>query len=101
MDERKTREHRRKEVCRQFRASGLTRKAFCEKNSIALSTLDYWLQKERGKSRSSNSSEMVRIGTSDVSRRVRIRVKHDIVIELDLPVSEQEMRTILRSVVGL
>ena len=101
MDERKTREHRRKEVCRRFRASGLTRKAFCEKNSIALSTLDYWLQKERGKSRSSNSSEMVRIGTSDLSRRVRIRVKHDIVIELDLPVSEQEMRTILRSVVGL
>jgi hypothetical protein len=29
----------------EMKASGLTRKAFCEKNQIKLSTLDYWRQK--------------------------------------------------------
>jgi hypothetical protein len=37
--------------CRQhieaIKASGLTRKAYCEKNEIKISTLDYWCQKPK------------------------------------------------------
>ena len=44
MDIKKARESHRREVCRQFRENGLTRKAFCETNDIGLSTLGFWLQ---------------------------------------------------------
>ena len=36
---------KRHAVVESFRASGMTRKAFCHRNKIALSTLDWWLRK--------------------------------------------------------
>jgi hypothetical protein len=101
MDEKKAREHRRREICRQFRLSGLTRKAFCEKTGIGLSTLGFWLRKERTEKAKSSDDKMVPVGSvtpSELRHTLRIRVKEDIVIELDLPASEQEIRTVLRSV---
>jgi hypothetical protein len=101
MDNKKTREHGRQEICRQFRASGLTRKAFCEKNGIGLSTLGFWLRKERSNKRPATGTPLVSVGSvkaSDLHRALRVRVKEDIVIELDLPASEQEIRAVLRPV---
>ncbi len=37
----------RAEMLRQFHESGLTRKAFAEKQGVVLSTLDYWLTREK------------------------------------------------------
>jgi len=101
MDDKKAREQRRQEMCRQFRSSGLTRKAFCERNGVGLSTLGLWLQKEQMRKQSLNDASMVPVGSlrpSELRRMLRIRVKQDIVIELDLPASEQEIRTVLGSV---
>lgn len=36
---------KRRRLVESFRASGMTRKAFCHRNKIALSTLDWWLRK--------------------------------------------------------
>jgi len=101
MEDKKAQEHRRREVCRRFQASGLTRKAFCEENGFALSTLGFWLQKERSRKLPAKGTPMVPVGTvkpSELYRTLRIRVETDIVIELDLPATEQEIRTVLRSV---
>lgn len=38
---------KRRALVETFRASGMTRKAFCYRNKIALSTLDWWLRKVR------------------------------------------------------
>lgn len=101
MENKKAREHRRQEVCRQFRSSGLTRKAFCEKNSFGLSTLGFWLQKDRTRTRVSNGPRMISVGSiqgSELHRSLRIRINNDIIIELDLPATELELRTVLQSV---
>ena len=98
------REHHRKEICGQFRESGLTRKAFCEKHGIGLSTLGFWLRKERSTNQESNDGSMVVVGSvkaSALHRALRIKIKQNIVIELDLPATEQEIRTVLRSVTEL
>ena len=33
----------------RYRASGLTRMAFCQREGISISKLDFWLRKERSK----------------------------------------------------
>jgi hypothetical protein len=38
---------KRRALVKLFRASGMTRRAFCSRNKIALSTLDWWLRKLR------------------------------------------------------
>ena len=99
MDPKKEREHHRKEVCRRFRTSGEMRKTFCQKNGIALSTLGLWLQKERTSKHPSTNSEMVAVGSMKLAkhrRTLRIRTKKGIVIELDLPATEEDIRTVLR-----
>ena len=104
MDEKKAREQRRQEICREFRSSGLTRKSFCTKTGIGLSTLGFWLRKERTEKAKLTGDKMVPVGSlqpSDLHHALRIRVKEDIVIELDLPATEQEIRTVLRSVTEL
>lgn len=87
-------------MCRRFRESGMTRKAFCDKHDIGLSTLGFWLRKEPGTKQRAEDKVVVvgSIEPSALRRTLRIRVKQDIVIELDLPATEQEIRTIFRSV---
>jgi len=48
------REQHRREVVRTFRESGLTQKAFCEQRGLPLSTLRYWINRERPVTRSRN-----------------------------------------------
>ncbi len=104
MDNRQEREERRRQVCRQFLESGLTRKAFCEKHGVGLSTLGFWLQKERAEKQTLTDGKMVAVGSvkpSELRQILRIRVREHIVIELDLPATEQDIRTVLRSVTDL
>ena len=41
------REANRRDICRQYRKSGMTQKEFCDKHKIGRSTLGLWLRKER------------------------------------------------------
>ena len=37
----------RRQVVAEYQASGMTQKAFCREHGVALSTLGYWLKRER------------------------------------------------------
>ena len=99
------REAHRQDICRQFRASGMTRKAFCELHGVALSTLGFWLARYGGVSKGSRQSkELIAVGTvspKEFHRVLRIRAKNGVVFELDLPVLESDIQTVVRAVVGL
>jgi hypothetical protein len=47
---------KRRALVDSFRASGMTRTAFCQRNKIALSTLDWWLRKLRDEQAGSSDS---------------------------------------------
>lgn len=50
-EKRRTSAADRLEMVERFRRSGKTRRAFCESEGIAKSTLDWWLRKDKGGSR--------------------------------------------------
>lgn len=97
------REERWREVCREFRQSGMSRKAFSEKRGIARSTLGYWLKRLPEPAASEEASEFVAMGTMELGRKttLRIRLGSEVVAELDLPADETVIRDVLRAVVAL
>lgn len=97
------RDEYRRETVQRYRESGMTRKAFCEANGVALSTLDLWIRRFRNEApiESDSGSTLVAVGPTierGNARRLRINVGSGIVAELDLPVSEDDVTTILRAV---
>ena len=97
------REDRWREVCREFRNSGMTRKAFSESRGVARSTLGYWLKRLPEPEASTKTSEFVPLGTMGLSRTtvLRIRLGGDVVAELDLPADETVLRDVLRAAAAL
>ena len=101
MEKKQGREERRREVCGEYRASGKTQKAFCEENGVALSTLTYWLRKERKAKERKTEQAMVPVGfvdTTGMRKTLRITIDGGIVLEVDLPVSARDLETILLAV---
>jgi hypothetical protein len=49
--------NQRLQMVNQFRQSGLSRKAFCKKRGIPLSTLNWWLRKTKPSSKPAGSIE--------------------------------------------
>ena len=97
------REDRWREICREFRDSGMTRKAFCKSRGIALSTLGYWLARLSVPASSPKSSAFVPMGTVELSPRavLRIRLGGEVIAELDLPADETVIRDVMRAAVSL
>ena len=98
------REARRQEACRRFLNGGLSQRAFCEENGIALSTLGYWLRKERERSHRKPAGTMVPVGkveTAVLGKTLRIRCAGSVTVELDLPVAEGDLQTVIRAVAAL
>jgi hypothetical protein len=94
------RESEGREICDEFRDSGMTRKAFCQSQGIALSTLGYWLKRlPARKSSSLSTSGFVPLGTMELSRPtvLRIHLGGEVVAELDLPADETVIRNVLRA----
>lgn len=97
------RETYNREICRQYRESGLTQKSFCEKHGIGRSTLGLWLQRERTAEDREPGRTLVRIGpmpSGASGRTLRFRVKDTLILELDLPASERDIQTVIRAVEG-
>jgi transposase len=91
---------RRATLLKDFHESGLTQKAFCERHGLPISTLQYWLGRERKKTWARRPSDIVSVGTVDtVSGRQMLRVTSGIgvVIEVERPVSEAELAAIIRA----
>jgi transposase-like protein len=101
---REQREKRWREICREFRESGKTRKAFCESHGIAESTLGYWLRRVSEPPLSSRSTPaFVPVGDVEVSRTtvLRIRVGATVVAELELRAEETVIRDVLKAAASL
>ena len=84
----------------------MTRKAFCQANAVALSTLDLWRRRYRNPC--SNETErdvpLVSLGCAGYrhsARCLRIITKGGIAVELELPASEDEITMILRAVTAI
>ena len=82
-------------ICAEYRASGLSQRAFCETRGISLSTLCHWLYRRCRKS--PQGSPMVRVTAQPMASAsvVRVRVKDGIIIELPRPLEAEELRNIL------
>jgi len=93
------RESRWREICREFRDSGQTRRGFCESRRIALSTLGYWLTRLSKRPARKKVPGFVPVGTVELSRKsmLRIHLGGEVVAELDLPVDETVIRDVLRA----
>jgi len=93
----------RREIVRRYHESGMTRKAFCEANGVALSTLDLWIRRCRNESTDQGRSllPMVSVGVAEPrisKRRIRFLTGSEVIVELDLPATEEEIVTVLRAV---
>lgn len=97
------REKRWREVCGEFRDSGMTRKAFCESRGVALSTLGYWLKRLSETPSTNRTSGFIALGTMELSKPtvLRIRLGDEVVAELDLPADQAVIRDVLRAAVAL
>ena len=95
------RTEKREAILQQFHKSGLTQKAFCETRGVALSTLQYWLGRERKKSRVQSSPDLVPVGTVDTvasKGMLRVFASGGVAIEVQRPVSESELAIILKAI---
>jgi len=93
----------RREIVRRYHESGMTRKAFCEANGVALSTLDLWIRRCRNEASNQEgiSLPMVSVGVAEprsAKRRLRFLTGSEVIVELDLPATEEEIVTVLRAV---
>jgi len=97
------REKRWREICGEFRDSGMTRKRFCESRGVALSTLGYWLKRLSETTPTSRTSGFIALGTVELGRKttLRIRLGGEVVAELDLPADETVIRDVLRAAASL
>ena len=96
---------RRRQVLAEYRASGMTQKAFCREHDIALSTLRFWLKRDRDSNKA--HSEFVQIGSApkEIEKRrqgtVRIRAGAQLELEVDLPVGREQLVEILQAAASL
>ena len=97
------REDRWREICREFRDSGMTRKAFCKSRGIALSTLGYWLARLSVPPANPQSSAFVPMGTVELNPRavLRIRLGSEVTAELDLPADRTVIRDVMKAAASL
>ena len=97
------RKDRWRKICREFRDSGMTQKAFCESRGLALSTLGYWLKRLSVPASSPQPSAFVPMGNVELSPRavLRIRLGGAAVAELDLPADPTVVRDVMKAAASL
>ena len=85
---------------KDFHKSGLTQKAFCERHNLSISTLQYWLGRERKKTWAQRPSEIVSVGTVESlpnPQILRVTSETGVTVEVERPVSEAELAVIIRA----
>lgn len=91
----------KKEMVRQFHESGMTQKAFAEYFGIPRSMLDYWVRVVRKETAATTRAAIVPVGSMAIpskSSALRVTAPSGIVVEINLPASEEMIRTVLRAV---
>lgn len=96
-------EKHRRDMIRRYYESGMTQKAFCETYRVPQSTLGYWVRRLRTEKReSTETTSVVPVGSfipTVISSVMRIKVPSGVVVELDLPASEETIRSVLTAVI--
>lgn len=86
-------------IVEEYRKSGLSQREFCEHRGIAKSTLGYWLRKSR-KATSAPEQPLVRVparALSEGAGKMVIRAGERLSVELERPVSAEELQQILKA----
>ena len=95
----------RRQVVAEYQSSGMTQKAFCREHGVALSTLGYWLKRERESQDAASTFVQIQPaadeGTARSGGTLRIRGRQHLELEVDLPVSREQMTDILQAVASL
>ena len=100
-EERRTRWHA---ICREYREGCETQKAFCRSRGIAVSTLQYWLNKTGDETEKPSGNELVAVGVTkrpESTGSIRIRVDERISIEVELPLEREQLTEILKAAASL
>ena len=92
-------------TCEEFRRSEESQRDFCKERGLALSTLQYWLRKTRPEPEETKPAALVEVatvsGSMSAGKTLRIRGPREVTIELDLPVSHDDLRLVLEAVAAL
>jgi hypothetical protein len=92
---------KREALLNDFHESGLTQKAFCERHNLPIGTLQYWLGRERKKTWAQRPTDVVSVGVvkpTAGTRLLRVMSSAGVTIEVERPVSETELATILKAI---
>jgi hypothetical protein len=82
-----------KRVVEEFRTSGLTRREFCTKRGLALTTFDYWRRELGAKPR------LVKVevaGREPVAQSFTLRLANGRAIESSFAFAEEELARVIR-----
>src|SRR6056297_2890652 len=82
-------------TCEEFLRSEESQRDFCKARGLALSTLQYWLRKTRPEPKETEPAALVEVatvsGSMSAGKTLRIRGPREVTIELDLPVSHDDL----------
>ncbi|SIR04512.1 hypothetical protein SAMN05920897_1292 [Alkalispirochaeta americana] len=103
---RKERDAYRRSVVHQYRESGMSRKAFCAENGVALSSLDLWKRRysNRTDDLENSAPSVVSLGTvtpARTGRTLRVSSTSGVNAELDLPATDSEIAAVVRAIASL
>ena len=98
-------EHRRR-VLADYHANTLTQEAFCKDRGVALSTLQYWLKRERESGAEKRKTGFVKVPeaslvATETSHPIRILIGERIIIEVGPNASSQQLAVIFQAAESL
>lgn len=98
MERKKSAEEWRR-VFEEWRASGMSRSAFCREKDIAFSTFDYWKKKVSGRQRLVRLSGVML--PKSTASTIRVVVDERVTVELSRGFDEEELSVVLRTLGAL
>jgi len=94
----------RREMVREFHESGMTQKDFAVLHGVTRSTLGYWVRRLRKEAEPDRTAMMVPVGSIPSSPRregMKITTRSGVVVEIELPASEETIQTILKAAAAI
>ena len=98
----KERAEQRQWMLSDFHESGLTQAAFCKARGVALSTLQHRLKREREDAAGKKPTGFVKLAKQKTispvpGSPIRIRIGERVIVEVDPPVTEQQLAEIFKA----
>ncbi len=102
----KERYEHRQQVLADYHANTLTQEAFCKDRGVALSTLQYWLKRERESGAEKRETGFVKVPepslvATETNQPIRILIGERIIVEVDPHTSSQQLASIFQAAESL